>query len=594
MRARVFTLLLIVAVALTAVAVVAVRMLAGDREALVRRFADERRFQLQEARAEVEADFAGFSEDLELAQRLWRSADSDEDRARELSAIVAVSREYQQAEVWDASGLRVSRVAPEQMDLEDAPGLAAAIAATVAEARDAHEGKVVVSRPVGGESGRGLRVFARGEGPSDARTIVALVVDTGPAFSKLRILAADPGSRIVVLGARGVPAPATDAVLAGIISELDTARARLPRFASAVDRMRAREEAVVRIAPAEAGALGMGDAEVIALIQPIRVEDGEPWSIALLSSTAAMRHRERAIRLRMISVVAVIVLILGGLSAFVILSARRTVELRERLRHAAELAEVRERAEQQLVRSEKLATVGQLAAGIAHEIGTPLGVARGRAEYMRGKIDAEDPHARTYATIMEQIDHVSRTIRALLDFSRLEPAIAAAPVECAALVGTVVELLRYEAYRREVTLEAAGLSDLPPVRGDRDQLQQVLVNVVMNACDACAKGGTVRVTGEVTEDGDAVALQVTDDGAGIAPEHREQMFDPFFTTKKRGKGTGLGLSVVAQIIRNHAGAVVVESELGRGTTMTIMLPVAGRTRAESSLHGSRESADDAT
>ncbi|HUH02634.1 MAG TPA: histidine kinase dimerization/phospho-acceptor domain-containing protein, partial [Kofleriaceae bacterium] len=427
MRVRVVILLLIVAASLAAVAVVAVRMLAGDREALVRRFTDERRYQLLEARAEVEADFAGFSEDLELAQRLWHSADSDEDRARELSVIVAVSREYHQAEVWDASGVRVSRIAPDELGAVDVPGLAAAIATTVAEARTAREGKVVVSRPLGGDSGRGLRVFARGAGPPGGRTVVALVVDTGPAFSKLRILAADPDTRMVVLGGRGVPAPATDPVLAAIISELDTARTRLPRFAAAVDRMRAREAAVVRIAPVEAGELGMGDAEVIALIQPIRVEDGEPWSIALLSSTAAMRHRERASRLRMVSVVAVIVLILGGLSGFVILSARRTVALRERLRHAAELAEVRERAEQQLVRSEKLATVGQIAAGIAHEIGTPLGVARGRAEYMRGKVTAEDPHARTYATIMEQIDHVSRTIRALLDFSRLEPAIAAAP-----------------------------------------------------------------------------------------------------------------------------------------------------------------------
>ncbi|HUH01697.1 MAG TPA: HAMP domain-containing sensor histidine kinase, partial [Kofleriaceae bacterium] len=153
---------------------------------------------------------------------------------------------------------------------------------------------------------------------------------------------------------------------------------------------------------------------------------------------------------------------------------------------------------------------------------------------------------------------------------------------------------RYEASRRELTLEVADLSEVPPVRGDRDQLQQVLVNVVMNACDACAKGGTVRVTAAATPDGEAIALQVIDDGAGIAPEHRERVFDPFFTTKKRGKGTGLGLSVVAQIIRNHGGAVAIESELGRGTTMTITLPAAGRARAGSSADGSPDRTGDAT
>lgn len=585
MRVRIAALLLVVAVALTVVAVVAVRMLAADREALVQRFTDERRHQLQEARAEVEADFAAFSEDLELAHRLWRAADSDDDRARELAAIVAVSREYRQVEVWDSTGVRVSRIAPDGIGTADVPGLDAVIASTVTEARRAAPGQVVVSRPLGGDAGRGLRVFARGgdarqEGTPEQDTIVALVVDTGPVFAKLRILAADPDSRIAVLGAHGVPAPATDPVLAAVIGELEAARGRMPGFASVVDRMRARQQDVVRISSGEARRLGLGSADVIALIQPIRVEDGEPWSMALLSSMAAMRTHERAIQRRMIGVIAVIVLILGGLSGFVLLSARRTVALRERLRHAAELAAVREQAEEQLVRSEKLATVGQLAAGIAHEVGTPLGVARGRAEYMRAKVGGDDPHAGTYDTIMEQIDNVSRTIRALLDFSRLEPAIAATPVDCAALASTVVELLRYEAARGDVGLELGDLTDLPLVRGDRDQLQQVLVNVVMNACDACAKGGTVTVTGERTSAGNAVALRVIDDGAGIAPEDRERVFDPFFTTKKRGKGTGLGLSVVAQIVRNHAGTVAIDSEVGRGTTVTITLPAAVRAAAE--------------
>jgi signal transduction histidine kinase len=122
-----------------------------------------------------------------------------------------------------------------------------------------------------------------------------------------------------------------------------------------------------------------------------------------------------------------------------------------------------------------------------------------------------------------------------------------------------------------------------PVRADRDQLQQVLVNVVMNGCDACATGGSVRLSGEAIGDG-VVALRIADTGSGIAAEDRERVFDPFFTTKKRGKGTGLGLSIAAQIVRNHGGTISLDTELGHGTTVTIELP------ANDAAGGSRDGA----
>src|SRR5215470_1076628 len=148
--------------------------------------------------------------------------------------------------------------------------------------------------------------------------------------------------------------------------------------------------------------------------------------------------------------------------------------------------------ESRLLRAEKLATVGVLAAGIAHEIGTPLGVVRGRAEYLLGKLGEASGHAGGVRTIIEQIDRVSRTIRELLDFARVKPALpGAAPL--APVVRGVAELLRFEAERRDVTVATAVPEEMPLLRGDPDQLQQVLVNLVMNALDACARGGHVAI-----------------------------------------------------------------------------------------------------
>jgi signal transduction histidine kinase len=234
--------------------------------------------------------------------------------------------------------------------------------------------------------------------------------------------------------------------------------------------------------------------------------------------------------------------------------------------------------EDQLLRAEKLATVGVLAAGVAHEIGTPLGIIRGRAEYMLGKLGVEHPQGRGLSAIIDQIDRVTRIIRQLLDFSRFQPARARA-VHLAPLVRGLQELLHVEADRRRVQLHLEVPEQLPALAADADQFQQVLLNLTLNACDACSAGGNVRLSaawsqGETPGSQGMIELRVEDDGCGIAPEHLRQVFDPFFTTKKRGRGTGLGLTVVAEIVRNHGGRVEIDSEPGRGTRVTLRWPVA--------------------
>jgi signal transduction histidine kinase len=207
-------------------------------------------------------------------------------------------------------------------------------------------------------------------------------------------------------------------------------------------------------------------------------------------------------------------------------------------------------------------------------------VVRGRAEYIHKKIGAESPHAAGLSVIVEQIDRVSRTLRQLLDFSRLRPGVVQ-PVEAEGAFQAVRELLQLEFERRELTLDIAVPAGLPPFSADPDQLQQVIINLVFNACDASSPGGHVKLTAFHEQTGGAwgtTCFSVEDFGAGIAPEHLTQIFDPFFTTKKRGQGTGLGLTIVDQIVRNHSGRIEVASQVGRGTRLTVHWPSAARSQ----------------
>jgi two-component system sensor histidine kinase HydH len=226
--------------------------------------------------------------------------------------------------------------------------------------------------------------------------------------------------------------------------------------------------------------------------------------------------------------------------------------------------------ENQLVRAEKLITVGVLAAGIAHEIGSPLAVIRGRAEQVLRAVDPT--RAEDLRVIIKHIDNIGSTIRKVLDFSRRQ-AIERQAVPLEVVVERARALLEWKSDAKGMRIEVAIEEDLPPLAADPDQLQQVFVNLLLNACDASREGDRVLVTARLTRDG-LVQIEVVDRGCGIAPEHMNTVFDPFFTTKKRGEGTGLGLSIAASIVRNHGGQINLSSAVGKGTTATVVWPVA--------------------
>jgi two-component system sensor histidine kinase HydH len=231
--------------------------------------------------------------------------------------------------------------------------------------------------------------------------------------------------------------------------------------------------------------------------------------------------------------------------------------------------------EDQLIRAEKLVTVGVLSAGIAHEIGSPLAVIRGRAEHVLRHVEA-GPRAEDLRVIIKHIDNISSTIRQLLDFSRRQPvqqvAQRAVPLETS--VERARGLLQWKLEARNLKLTVHLEEDLPALAADPDQLQQVLVNLLLNACDASSPGQELLLRAATTRDG-RVRIELVDHGCGIAPEHLHAVFDPFFTTKKRGEGTGLGLPIASSIVRNHGGEIDLASTHGKGTTVTVSWPAIG-------------------
>lgn len=237
-----------------------------------------------------------------------------------------------------------------------------------------------------------------------------------------------------------------------------------------------------------------------------------------------------------------------------------------------------DRPDTKLLRAEKLATVGTLASGIAHEIGTPLGVVRGRAEYILEKMGPGHPQGDSLRVIIDQVDKITDTIQSLLDFANPPPA-TPGPVELEPLLARAIKLVEPEAARREVTTELIMADPVARVSADRAQLEQAVVNLLVNALQVSPEGSTVEVVVQDGEPNDIVEarhvrIEILDQGPGIKPRNRHRAFDPFFTTKKRGQRTGLGLAVVAQIARAHGAHAELHNRERGGARAVLLWPKA--------------------
>ena len=227
--------------------------------------------------------------------------------------------------------------------------------------------------------------------------------------------------------------------------------------------------------------------------------------------------------------------------------------------------------EEQLVQNEKLTSLGLLAAGVAHEVNTPLAVISNYIQMLAKQIPPDDPRQKTIDRIVKQTFRASEIVNNLLNFSRTGGA-ELSEVDVNGILEETLSLVQHPFRTAQVTVIRSYKDALPPVLGSSTRLQQVFLNLLMNARDAMPGGGMLEV--RTTARNGSVEVEFTDNGAGIAPEHLHRIFDPFFTTKPTGRGTGLGLSVSYGIIKEHAGKVDVRSTPGKGTSFRLEFPAA--------------------
>ena len=226
--------------------------------------------------------------------------------------------------------------------------------------------------------------------------------------------------------------------------------------------------------------------------------------------------------------------------------------------------------QEQVKRSERLASLGKLAAGVAHEIRNPLGSLKGFLQYFYRKLDLQTQD-KTYLTVMiHEVDRLNAVISHLLDFAHPK-APDRQPCDMAELIHHVLTFIEGDLQTSQISTVLELAESLPHIALDRDQITQVLLNIFLNAIQATDAGGRIIIGAAVFDDSHQLELRITDTGRGIAVEDVSKVFDPFFSTKKQG--TGLGLAIAYTIIENHEGQILVESQEGHGTTFRIVLPI---------------------
>ena len=323
----------------------------------------------------------------------------------------------------------------------------------------------------------------------------------------------------------------------------------------------------VRLDAVQAERLGLFRASAVCIAEKVGRSTGN-WVVTWVASTQPILKRGQSALSRIVTTAVAAAIVVALVAMVVFRQQRRAAALANQLSYARAEAKAHN-LENQLIRADRLITVGVMATEIAHEVGTPLAVVRGRAEQI-GRSLGNGQTAEDLGVIIRQVDQISSTIRQLLDFSRrspLEKRSVALPV----VVERTQKLLQFKFEARRLQLASSLSDDIPMLTADPDQLQQVLVNLLLNACDASSPGGHISLSAAPAPN-DMVLIEIADHGSGIAPEDLESVFDPFFTTKPRGAGTGLGLSITAGIVRNHAGQIDLRSVPNEGTTVTVLWP----------------------
>jgi two-component system NtrC family sensor kinase len=224
-----------------------------------------------------------------------------------------------------------------------------------------------------------------------------------------------------------------------------------------------------------------------------------------------------------------------------------------------------------LARAEKLAGLGMLAAGVAHEINNPLAIIRGNTEVMEMALPTDHPQQEEVRVIARQIERMARIVGNLLSFAR-QKKLHRGPVPLPELLDEVASQLGYQTSLAGIRIVRDYDPGLSTIFGDADQLRQVFTNLINNAVQAMAANGTLTLATHGADTTDTCSIEISDTGCGIPPEHLERLFTPFFSTKSNG--SGLGLAVSYGIVKDHGGEITVQSSPGNGSTFRVSLPAA--------------------
>lgn len=299
-----------------------------------------------------------------------------------------------------------------------------------------------------------------------------------------------------------------------------------------------------------------------------RIDGGDlgHWGVIAVASAARERNREKRAIWRLVLGVLLasgLVLAFGGAA---LRRQRRQLELQRELA----VAEAQHARDEELLEAERVATMGTFAMGIAHEVATPLGVIIGRAEQLLAKVRDDERAVRGAQTIVTQADRIQHIIRRFLDMARGGPP-ALERVDPASIVRAALDAVEHRFTKAGVVLACDIQPGMPTIQCDRDLLEHAIVNLLLNACEACTEGGHVEIAARA--DAERVAFVVTDDGAGITPDNALRATEPFFTTKPRGAGTGMGLAIATEIVKSHRGELTIAPNATQGTRALIEIPL---------------------
>jgi two-component system, NtrC family, sensor kinase len=323
----------------------------------------------------------------------------------------------------------------------------------------------------------------------------------------------------------------------------------------------------LRLSPDEAAQIGLRERTAIAGLAPVDGGVLGGWSVVTVASAARERDREKRAAWRLMSSVLVASGLVAAFGGWALHKQRKELDLARELTVAA----VERERDEQLMRAERVATMGAFAMGIAHEVATPLGVISVRAEQLLAGAGADERATRCAQAILRQADGIQDIVKRFLDMARGgHPAFE--KTDPADVARAAAGALEHRFAKANVTVVVNIPASTPRIQCDRNLLEQAIVNLLLNACQACPPGGRVELVARW--DAERVTFAVSDDGVGISPGDAARATEPFFTTKRSGGGAGLGLAIATEIAKSHGGDLTIAPNAGRGTCACIEIPVA--------------------